>query len=66
MDDIESTVLGIVSKHVSDLNRDNIKTSYSSNEKYISVTITIIARNKMQLDAIYLDLTNHPEILYAL
>jgi putative lipoic acid-binding regulatory protein len=38
----------------------------SSGGKWISVTLTIQATSKAQLDAIYRDLTDHQRVVWAL
>lgn len=63
---IEDTVLSIVSKHVPDIAKHHIKTRASSNGRYIGITINITAHNREQIDAIYMDLTEHPDVLYVL
>lgn len=62
----ELTVLEIVRRHAPDLAEGAIKRRSSSNGKYLSVTVTIRAENKDQLDAIYMDLTACEKILMAL
>ena len=53
----ELTVLEIVRRHAPDLTEEAFKSRSSSNGKYLSVTITVRAQSKQQLDAIYMDLT---------
>ena len=42
------------------------KTTASKNDKYISYTIVIIARNREQLDNVCTAVTNCPEVIMAL
>lgn len=42
------------------------KTTLSKNDKYISYTIVIIARNREQLDKVCAAVTNCPEVIMAL
>lgn len=65
-ENLEEVVFNIVKKHAPEAVQENISTNLSKNGKYISVTVTIEAQSKNQLDAIYYDLTATPEILYAL
>ncbi len=62
----EITVLEIVRRHTPDLTEDAFKSRPSSNGKYISVTVTIRAESRTQLDAIYVDLTACEHVLMAL
>ncbi len=62
----EITVLEIVRRHAPDLTENSFKSRPSSNGKYISVTVTIRAQSRKQLDAIYMDLTACEHVLMAL
>ncbi|WP_455217294.1 YbeD family protein [Kaarinaea lacus] len=62
----ELTVLEIVRRHAPDLTDSAFKSRPSTNGKYLSVTVTIRARSKNQLDAIYMDLTACDKVLMAL
>ena len=64
--DFDSTVVAIVRKYVGDVNEGAVKTRLSKGDKYLSVTVTIEATSKRQLDAIYQGLTDCPEVLMAL
>ena len=65
-DSFEITVIDIVRRHAPDLKETAIHTRPSSNGKYVSVTVTIRAEHRAQLDAIYQDLTDCPDVLMAL
>ncbi len=65
-DDFDAIVVSIIRRHVADLNEGAVKSRPSKNGKYISVTVTFEATSRSQLDAIYQDLTDHPQILMAL
>ncbi|HEX7028742.1 MAG TPA: DUF493 domain-containing protein [Gammaproteobacteria bacterium] len=60
---LEQTVIEIVSRHVEDFDTVNVKTNPSRRGKYISITVTITATSRAQLDSIYMELTAHPDIL---
>lgn len=62
----ELTVMEIVRRHAPDLTEESFKSRFSRNGKYLSVTITVRARSKQQLDAIYMDLTACEHVLMAL
>ncbi len=64
--DFDQLVAEIIARHVDDLAEGAIKTRTSSNGKYLSVTVTINAKNKAQLDAIYVDLSAHDRVMMAL
>ena len=64
--DFDSIVVAIVRKHVDDLTEGAVKTRESKEGKFCSVTVTITADSKKQLDAIYQSLTDCPDVLMAL
>lgn len=59
-------VVDIIGEHVTIHEETQVKTQASGKGKYLSVTVTITAESRAQLDAIYMSLTGHPEILMAL
>lgn len=61
-----TTILQIVQRHAPQLNDQAVRTRPSSNGKYISVTVTVRAESRAQLDAIYMDLTACEQVLMAL
>ncbi len=64
-DDFDSLVVSIVRKHYPDVTGGAVKTRPSRQGKYISVTVTIEAQSREQLDNIYLELTAHERVLMA-
>ena len=64
--DFDAVVVEIVRRHVQSLPENAVSSRQSSGGKFTSVTVTIQATSKAQLDAIYQDLTDHPRIKYAL
>jgi hypothetical protein len=60
------TVLAIVQKHAPDFDASALEMRPSKNGTFVSVTATITAQSKAQLDAIYRELTAHPSVLMAL
>jgi putative lipoic acid-binding regulatory protein len=64
-DDFDVLIVEIVRKHYPDLAEGAVKTRPSREGKYISVTVTIEAQSREQLDNIYLDLTAHERVLMA-
>ncbi|RLJ17022.1 DUF493 domain-containing protein [bacterium endosymbiont of Escarpia laminata] len=59
-------VVEMIRNHVPDLHEDAVKSRSSKGGKWVSVTVTIQASSKAQLDAIYLDLTAHEKVVMAL
>lgn len=64
--ELDSIVVEIVSRHVTQIPEGAVTSRPSKNGKYTSVTITIEASSRAQLDAIYMDLSNHPTIIMSL
>jgi len=64
--DFDALVVEIVRKHCPDLLEGAVKSRLSKAGNYVSVTITIQARSRSQLDNIYMDLTAHEKVLMAL
>ncbi len=56
----------IVERHTGPLDDSAIKTALSRNERFVSLTITISAQSREQLDSIYMDLTAHEAVKMAL
>lgn len=59
-------VLGVVLKHAPDFDAGTVEMRPSKKGNFISVTATINAQSKAQIDAIYLELTGNPLVLMAL
>lgn len=64
--DIQTLATEIVARHYPELEAGNISSRPSQGNKYISVTLTITATSREQLDAIYYDLTACEQIIMAL
>ena len=64
--ELEAVVIEIMNRHVPDLGEGAIKMRPSSKGTYVSITITIQAQSKAQLDAIYMDLTACELVKYAI
>jgi uncharacterized protein len=63
---LQWTVLEIVQRHAPEVDEQMIKSRPSTNGKYVSLTVTITAQSREQLDAIYMDLTACKQVLMAL
>ena len=64
--ELEQAVLEIMNRHVPDLGEGSIRTRPSSKGNYIAITVTITAKSKSQLDAIYMELTSCEHIAFAI
>lgn len=64
--DLEKIVYNIARQHAPDLSKDALTKRESTNGKYISITVTVNAQSRDQLDAIYQALTDHEHIIMAL
>jgi len=62
----QQTVFDLVRAHVPELKPDDLTQKASSRRHYVSVTVTIIAQSRAQLDAIYQDLTDHDAVVMSL
>jgi hypothetical protein len=65
-DDFRSLVLGIVTRHFGPLEPHRIEERPSTNGKYLSLTCTVHAHSKAELDALYRELTSCSQVLVAL
>ena len=64
--DLELTIQEIVRSHAPDTSDAAFSKRYSSNGKFLSITATIEATSRAQLDAIYLALSANKDILMSL
>jgi putative lipoic acid-binding regulatory protein len=64
--DFDSKVVDIVQQHTESITENAVKTRLSKGGRFSSVTVTIEATSRKQLDAIYQGLTDCPEVLMAL
>ncbi len=62
----ENQVITLVRKHAPDLHEGAIKSRESSGGRFLSVTVTVHATSKEQLDNIYRELTACEQVLMAL
>jgi len=65
-DDLDQVVIEIVRRHVDDIAEGAVSSRQSSGGKFTSITVTIRATSKQQLDAIYMELSSHQRIKYVL
>ncbi len=64
--EFRDAAVALIERHTGKIRSDAIRTALSRNGNFLSITITIKARNQQQLDNIYSDLSAHEEILVAL
>lgn len=65
-DEFQDQVLSIVERHVGSLDPARIQHRSSKDRRYVSVTFTLRAESKEQLDNLYRDLTSCKSVLYVL
>lgn len=64
--EFETLVVTLVRRHAPDLGEGAIRTRASQGGKYVSVTTTVRATSRSQLDAIYRELTACEAVLMVL
>jgi len=64
--EFDSLVVGIVRRHAEDIKEGAVKIKSSKGDKFLSITVTIEAQSKRQLDAIYQDLNDSPAVIMVL
>ncbi|MCU7798072.1 MAG: DUF493 domain-containing protein [Candidatus Thiodiazotropha sp. (ex Semelilucina semeliformis)] len=62
----DALIVELVRKHAPDLHEGAVSSRSSKGGKWVSVTVTLRAESKSQIDAIYLDLTAHEKVVMAL
>jgi putative lipoic acid-binding regulatory protein len=65
-DALAQTVLEIVQRHAPDFDGAAMEMRASSGGKYVSLTCTIVATSREQLDALYRELSGHPMVKVVL
>ena len=65
-DEFRQTARELVEKHTGPLDDKAIHSALSRNGRFVSVTITVIAESREQLDNIYRDATAHDDVIMAL
>ncbi|HBI21312.1 MAG TPA: hypothetical protein DDY37_01780 [Legionella sp.] len=56
----------ITRTHYPDIHIDSIRKQHSPKKNYIAMTVTVDAQDQATLDALYLELTKHPDIKMVL
>ena len=65
-DRFAQTIVEVVRKHAPDFDPATLEMRSSREGNYLSVTATINATSREQLDALYRDLTSHPMVAMVL
>lgn len=60
------TMIELVQRHAPDFQADTLEMRASGSGKYLSLTFTIRATSKAQLDDLYREITAHPWVSMAL
>jgi putative lipoic acid-binding regulatory protein len=65
-DGFAQTVSEIVLRHAADFRPQSMEMRTSKNGRYLSLTVSINARSREQLDALYSELSKHPMVMMCL
>lgn len=65
-EDFDILIVDIIRRHSADIHEGSVSSKLSKNGKYVSISVTIQAQSRDQLDAIYDDLTAHEKVLMRL
>lgn len=65
-DDFAQAMVELVRRHAPDFRPETVEMRVSSNGNYLSVTCTVRATSRAQLDALYREITAHPWVKVAL
>jgi putative lipoic acid-binding regulatory protein len=60
------TIVGIVRRHAPDFDAATVEMRTSKKNSYLSVTCTVRATSREQLDALYRELCDHPMVVMVL
>ena len=66
LDNFDALVVSIIRKHVPEFSDATVRSRLSRGGKYVSITVTIQATSREQLDRIYMELTANEQVLVAL
>ena len=65
-DDFSQQILEVVLRHAPDFDAATMEMRPSSKGNYLSLTCTVVATSQAQLDALYRELTGHPQVKVVL
>lgn len=58
--------INITRKHFPDISDNSIRSQPSKQSSYLAITVTVHALDQASIDALYLELTQHPDIKMVL
>lgn len=62
----QDEITAILYKHHPDLNHKKVRTNTSKNGNFLAISVTVNAVDQASLDALYRDLSQHPDIKMVL
>ena len=65
-DGFAQEVSEVVQRHAPDFHPETIEMRMSKNGRYLSLTVTINAKSRDQLDSLYSELSKHPRVMMVL
>ena len=65
-DGFAQAVSDVVCRHAPDFHPETLEMRTSKNGRYLSLTVTLNARSREQLDALYTELSKHPMVMMVL
>jgi putative lipoic acid-binding regulatory protein len=65
-DAFRDTVLTIVRRHFAGFDEETVSVRLSRRDRYLSITLTVRAETRGQIDALYTELSRHEAILMVL
>jgi hypothetical protein len=65
-DVFKKDIFAILRKHYPALNTDTIQINFSKNGNFIAISATVFAQDQPSLDALYQNLSQHPDIKMVL
>ncbi len=64
--DFQDTVVSIIRRHAPDLDERTVTSRSSGQGNYLSISATFTAHSREQLDALYVELSGHDQVLWVL
>ena len=64
--EFHETARALIEKHTGPLSDEAIQSTLSRNGRFVSITVTVHAQSKQQLDDIYRDVSGHEDVLMSL
>jgi putative lipoic acid-binding regulatory protein len=64
--DFRATVVSIIRRHAPDLDERAVTSRASGQGSYLAISATFTAHSREQLDALYVELSGHEQVLWVL